>query len=423
MRGLLGSLFGPAGGGEIKMSSRELGELLRGGVQSGSGAAVTWQTALQVTTMLACTRVIADGLAQVPWKVYRGEAGRVEAADHPLSDLLYRRPNPWQTSFEFREQLAFHLVLTGNAFVRKLRVGSARRLASLEPFEPGQMRVEREADGRLRYWFRPKNGSEAELPADEVWHLRGPSWNGWMGLDVTRLAREAIGLSIATEAAHADLHRNGARIAGMYTVADKLSPEKFEFLSKWMDRYEQGGDRAGKPFILDSGAKFERSQMSGVDAQHIETRKHQVEEVCRGVRVMPIMIGQADKAATYASAEQMFIAHEVHTMMPWRERIEQSADVNLLSEQDRAEGLYTKFNASAMMRGAAKDRGEFYAKALGAGGIPAWMTQDEVRGLEELAPMGGKAAELSAGAMNKPPAEAGGGNKPPATPPTSQTED
>lgn len=400
MRGLFGALLAP----EAKMSSRELDVLLRGGgMTSGSGAVVSWQTALQVMTMLSCTRVLADGVSQVPWKVYKGEAGRVEAIDHPASELLYRRPNPWQTSFEFRETLMFHLVLTGNAWVRKLRVGSMRELRSLEPFEPGQMRVMREPDGRLRYFFRPVNGSEVELPADEVWHLKGPSWNSWSGLDATRLMREALGLSISTEAAHADLHKNGARSAGVYSVENELSADKFEFLSKWMDRYQQGGDRAGKPFILDRGAKFQREQMSGVDTQHIETRKHQVEEVCRGVRVMPIMVGHPG-AAPYASAEQLFQAHEVHTLMPWRERLEQSADVHVLTEQERAAGYYTKFNASAMMRGASKDRGEFYAKALGAGGTPAWMSQDEVRGLEELAPRGGPADELSKGAMNKPAA-------------------
>ena len=402
MRGLFGSLFGGGTGQELKISSRELEGMLRGGWQSGSGPAVTWQTALQVTTMLACTRVIADGIAQVPFKVYEGEAGRVEAKDHPLAEILYRRPNSWQTSFEFRETLGFHVVLTGDAIAWKLRVGSKRELRELELLLPGERRVAREPDGRFRYWRRGANGDEVELDPADVWHVRGPSWNSWTGLDVTRLAREAIGLAIATEAGHADLHKNGARIAGTFTVTDKLGPEKFNFLAAWMDRHTQGGDRAGKDLILDSGAKFEPGQMSGVDAQHIETRKLQVEEMCRAMRVMPIMIGQADKAATYASAEQMFLAHVVHTLMPWYERIEQSADVNLLSDEDRRAGFYTKFNPNALMRGASADRGEFYSKALGAGGTPAWMTPDEVRGLEERAPMGGKAAELSAGAMNKP---------------------
>lgn len=404
MAGLFGALFAPPASVELKMSSYELEQMLHVGRTSGSGALVNWHTALKVTTMLACARVIAEGIAQVPWKVYRGDAGRVEADDHPLSDLLYRRPNPWQTSFEFRETLGFHAVLTGGGFARKLRVGRARELRSLEPFEPGIIRVQREPDGTLRYFYRPQNGSEVELKADEVWHIRGPSWNSWLGLDITRLACEAIGLAIVTEGAHAELYRNGARVSGTYSVTNNLTPEKFNQLAAWLDQHEPGGPRASKPLVLDNGAKFENTQMSGVDAQHLETRKLQVEEICRAMRVMPIMVGQSDKSATYASAEQMFLAHVIHTLMPWYERFEQSADVNLLTDQDRRAGYYTKFNPNALMRGAAADRATFYAKALGAGGQKPWLTQDEVRALEEVAPMGGAAAELGQGAMDKPAA-------------------
>lgn len=392
--------LGEAFGLEKKMGSRELADIMRGGRESGSGAVVNWQTALQTTTALACTRVIAEGISQVPWKLHTD--GRDDATDHPLYDLIYRRPNPWQTSFEFRETLSFHVVLTGNAYVRKLRVGSERRLASLEPLDPARMTVRVDPDGRIRYWFQGDSGAPVEIDAQDIWHIRGPSWNSYVGLDAVRLAREAIGLALATEATQADFHRNGTRVSGLYSVANNMSAEKFNQISAWMDRHSQGGDRAGKPFILDNGATFAQLQMTGVDAQHLETRKHQVEEICRAMRVMPIMVGQADKTATYASAEQMFLAHVVHTLMPWYERLEQSADVNLLSEEDRRRGFYTKFNGNALMRGAAADRGEYYSKALGAGGTPAWLTQDEVRDLEEYDPMGGAAAALSAGAMSKP---------------------
>lgn len=407
MKGLLGSLLTPRAGSEAKLTSADLARLMSRGSMSGAGVRISWDTALRVMTMLACARVLAEGVAQVPWKLHQGNAGRVEVRDHPVHDLIYRQPNPFQTSFEWREQIMFHTVLGGNAFVHKLRVGSARRIASLEPFEPGYMRVERERDGRIRYFHRPEDGSEREVPADEVWHIRGPSWNGWMGLDITRLAREALGLSLATESAHADLHKGGARVSGIYTVKPQLTKEKFQQLAAWMDQYKAGGEREGETLLLDNEAKFERTQMTGVDAEHLATRRYQVEEVCRAMRVMPIMVGQADKASTYASSEQMFLAHVVHTLMPWYERLEQSADINLLTPQERARGLYTKFNPNALMRGAAKDRGEFYAKALGAGGTPAWMTQDEVRGLEELAPRGGAADELSRGAMNSEPNDSG----------------
>ncbi|MEA3042983.1 MAG: hypothetical protein QOH47_821 [Sphingomonadales bacterium] len=383
----MGGLFGTLTAGvEAKMTSRELEQVMGSvGRLSQAGAVVTWSSALAVTTVLDCCRVIADGCAQVPWRVHREMSGsRIAAVDHAAYDLLYRRPNGWQTSFEFRQTILFHVLLTGNAFVWKGMVGSARELRSLEPIEPGRMTVRREPDGRLRYFEQKQNGAPVEHDPATIWHLRGPSWNGWMGMEAVKLARDAIGLTMAIEAGQADSHRNGARISGLYSVQEKMGLEKFEQIDKWLERHTQGGDRAGKPIIGDMGAKFEPIQMTGVEAQTLEMRKHQVEEVCRVFRVMPIMVGQADKAATYASAEQMFLAHVVHTLMPWYENIQQSADVALLSDRDRAEGYYTKLNPNALMRGAATDRADYYAKALGTGGGRPWMKQNEVRGLEEL---------------------------------------
>lgn len=397
--GFWAKLLGREGRDEIKLNSRELEALIRGGHQSSSGVTVNWKTALQVSTVLACCKIIAEGIAQVPWKVHRGVGGGSSATDHPLYDLIYRRPNGWQTSFEFRETLAFHVLLTGNAFAWKGMVGSAREVRSLEPIDPARIRVKQETDGRLRYFERRLTGDEVEHDPGSIWHLRGPSWNSWMGLEAVALAREAIGLAMAIESQQADQHRNGARFSGLYAVDGKMGPEKFEQISSWFDRHTQGGDRAGKPLIADDGAKFTPFQMTGVEAQTLESRKHQVEEICREFRVMPIMVGQADKAATYASAEQMFIAHVVHCLLPWYERWCMSADVNLLSERDRRDGYYTKLNPNALMRGSAKDRAEFYAKGLGTGGGKPWFTQDEVRALEEMEPVGDHAAELGQGAM------------------------
>jgi HK97 family phage portal protein len=177
---------------------------------SSSGAIVDWKTALQVTTVLSCCKIIAEGLAQVPWKVHQGVGGGSSAEKHPLYDLIHRRPNSWQTSFEFRETLAFHVLLTGNAFAWKGLVGSARELRSLEPIDPGRMTVQRETDGRLRYFEQRDSGDRVEHDPATIWHLRGPSWNSWMGLEAVQLAREAIGLAMAIETQQAETHRNGA---------------------------------------------------------------------------------------------------------------------------------------------------------------------------------------------------------------------
>lgn len=144
--------------------------------------------------------------------------------------------------------------------------------------------------------------------------------------------------------------------------------------------------------VLDDGAKWTPLGMSSADAQLIETRKHQIEEICRHFRVMPIMLGHSDKTTTYASAEQMFQAHVVHTLMPWFVRIEQSADLNLLTDEQEAAGMYVKFMPNGLMRGAARDRSDFYSKALGSGGTKGWMTQNDVRRAEDMDPIDDPAA-------------------------------
>jgi HK97 family phage portal protein len=366
-------------------SSLDLFREVYGGPPSMTGETVTWKTALEVSTVLACVRVLADGVCQVPCRVYGEAAGRrVVAAEHPVNGLVSMAPNGWQTSYEFWETMIFHWALLFNAYAFVNRVGSRREVRELVLIEPHRVEVRQRPNLSMEYKVRGDDGTQEIFGQDAIWHLRGPSWNGWMGMEAVKLARDAIGLSISLERGQSEFQKNGARTSGLLAIDEKLSPEKFEFLSAWLDKHMPGGERAGKPIIADQGMKYSTFSMSGVDQQLLETRKHQIEEICRGFRVMPIMVGHADKTATYASAEQMFLAHVVHTLMPLYRRIEQSADVNLLSEQDRKAGLYTKFNPNALMRGAAKDRGEFYAKALGSGGGKGWMTQNDVRALEEL---------------------------------------
>jgi HK97 family phage portal protein len=158
---------------------------------------------------------------------------------------------------------------------------------------------------------------------------------------------------------------------------------------------------------MDRNASFTPLMMTGVDQQLIETRRFQIEEICRAFRVMPIMVAHSDKSSTYASAEQMFLAHVVHTLAPWCQRIEQSADVNLLTPEQRRAGLYTKLNLNGLMRGAAKDRADYYSRGLGAGGGKGWLTQNDVRGFEDMDRLDDPAAdELAQPAARDVPAAA-----------------
>lgn len=372
-------------------------EIYNHGKLSKSGQTINLQNAFRVSVAFACLKVLSQGGAQVPFKLFRqsdanGLPTITAAKDHQLYDLVATQPNAWSTSFEFRETLLLHAAL-GNAYAFLVRgVGGVIREMIL--LDPSKVQVEQGEDWSVVYKVTGQSGAARTFPAEAVWHVRGPSWNGYAGMDTLALAREALGLSIATEESHAKLHEKGVRPSGTYSVEGTLSPEQYKSIKAWIIKENAGADNSGAPMILDRGAKWLAQTMTGLDSQHLETRKFQIEEVCRFFGVMPIMVGYSDKAATYASAEQMFLAHVVHTLSPWYARVENSADVHLLTKEERASGLYFKFVAAGLLRGAAKDRAEYYAKALGSGGSPAWMTQDEIRGLEELNPMGGEASEL-----------------------------
>lgn len=382
-------------------------EMLRAGRSSMAGPTITLENALKVGTLFACMRVLSQGVAQVPLKVYReveeGGLQKIQAAKyHRLYDLLAFAPNDWTTSFEFRETQTIHAALGNSyAFINRT-IGGISELILLNP---GRVKKVQKPDYRVVFEVTGETGAMQEFPAEAIWHVRGPSWDGLLGLDVLSLAREALGLAIATEESHAKLHAKGVRTSGTYSVEGKLNKEQYAALKAWILAENAGAENAGAPMILDSGAKWISGALSGVDAQHLETRKHQIEEVCRFMGVHPQKVFHTDKTSTYASAEEFSNAHREDTLAPWYMRIEQSADLNLLTRAERRNGLYCKHSANALMRVSAQSRADYYAKALGSGGHPGWMTPDEVRALEELNPIGGDAGKLPPGSNGQPPAQ------------------
>lgn len=325
--------------------------------ESRSGRAVTLETAVQVAAVFACLRVKGNGVAQVPLKLMRlspdGKT-RLPAIDHPIYQLLALKPNPWQTSFEFRQMLTWHVELAGNFYAFKnAPLGTLREII---PFpDPCAMKRILKSDGETEFEYRTDKGEVQRFPAEAIWHVRGPSWDGRLGIDVLRVAREAIGLSVDIEEAQASLARNGVQTSGSWSVEGKLEPEQQKKLAKWIEDHYAGAKNAGKPLILDRAAKWMSTAMTGVDAQVLETRRHQIEEVCRFFGVMPIMAGYSDKTATFASAEAMFLAHIVHCLSPLWTALEQSMSVNLLTEKDRQSGLYFDFVEEGMLRGSMRD--------------------------------------------------------------------
>lgn len=381
-------------------------ELLSNGGKSKAGPSVNLQSAFRVSAAFACMRAIStQGCAQVPFKLMQdyevnGLARKRTARDHDVYDLVTAKPNSWQTAFEFKETLTLHASL-GNAYAFKNIFRG--KLLELIILDPGRVSVVQNADWTITYKVYGKDGNVQELTQDLIWHVRGPSWDGFMGLDTLQIAREALGLSIALEESHASLHANGVRPSGVYSVDATLNADQQSQLVNWLKK--EAGPGSNNPLVLDRGAKWLSQAMTGVDAQHAETRDHQISEVCRFFGILPIVIGHTgDKGSTYASAEAMFDAHKVLGLNPWFERIQDSANINLLTDAERKKGYYFKFFANGLLRASAKDRADYYAKSLGSGGSPAWHTQDEIRNFEDADPMGGEAAKLPPLITKLPPA-------------------
>lgn len=377
-------LFGYSFGARKSGSAMDVLRELLGQSTSASGAKVNWKSAQQAVTAMRCARVIAEGLAQVPFKLYRerDDGGKDAAKGHTLYRLVALQPNEWQTSFEFREQIALHLVFCGNAFVWKNRVRG--NIVELLPYEPQCVTVKRDGWDVI-YEVTTAGGQRITIPRDEMWHLRGISWDGVQGLEGVKLAREAIGLAMTTEKHGSKLFANGAQPGGLLSTDSVLNPEQRTALRADWQATHGGTGNAFKTAVLWGGMKWQDMSSRNDQAQFLETRRFQVEEVCRAFGVMPIMAGFSDKAATYASAEQMFIAHVVHCLGPWYARIEQSAAVNLLTEAEQDEGYYFKFVANGLMRGAVKDRVEYFRGMYGIGAL----NPNEIRALDDFNPYEG----------------------------------
>jgi HK97 family phage portal protein len=382
------SVFGAILGSERKTVDATALTLqaLLGTAPSKTGQYITVQKALRVSAVLGATRVLAEGIAQMPFKLLRELDGdRKEVArKHRLHRVLWRRPNDWMTSFEFRETAMYHAVLA-RGFTALISRNVRGEVLELLPLVPGSVRVTQ--DDQRNVWFEVTDakGVIGKFPRSSILHIRGPSWDSVQALQLVDLAREAIGLAVATEEAQAKLHANGARPAGILSYEQELDEgQQKRIRESWQKTYG-GGNQFGTA-VLDLGAKYEQLSMTGVDAQTLESRRHQVEEIARMLRVFPQMLGYSDKTSTYASAEQFFTAHVIHSLGPWVERWEQACDRDLLTEQEIDDGYRTKLDQRGLLRGDAKARAEYYKAMLGTSSSPGWGSPNDVRRFEDMDP-------------------------------------
>lgn len=378
-------------GGEAK--TMDISALIDSGHVSKAGVMVTHQRLLRQSTALACVRVLAEGIAQVPLKLMleADNGSKMPQRRHPLYRLLYRRPNSYMTSFQFRETLMYWAVLAkgGHAAISRATTDptNPRRIIELLPVPPGNIRkIQDPATGEWdRYEITDKRGLVTRLPLSEVFRVEGPSWDSVEAMDMADQLREACGLAMSIEESQAKLQANGAEPSGVITT-DKTLTEPAAKRIRAMLINEATGERKGGVPILDNGAKFSQMGMSGKDAESLESRKFQVEEIARMLRVFPAVIGYSDKAATYASAEQFFIAHIVHSLSPWVVRWEQAIARDLISEEELDQGYWATFFLQGLMRGDSAARAEFYKAMLGTASSPGWGSPNDVRSSEDMNP-------------------------------------
>lgn len=374
------------------------------GFGAWTGERISEETALDTAAVFCAARVIAEGVAQMPLRILE----EIDSADdiprqrvarqHWSHKLLTRRPNSWQTPYEFTEGMTFNAALGPGALAIKVMVGNEVR--ELLPVPLHAWTVEQDPDYGLIFRVHYADKTHGDFTEDQVLFLRGPSLDGFRALPAVRQARHAIGLSRAMEEQQSKLAANGGKPSGVLSFDNPLKPETQEKLrTTWQSKFGPGG--AGGIAIVDGGAKFQSMSMSMVDAQFLESRRFQIEEIARVFRVQPLMLMQADKAATFASAEQMFRMHVVHTLAPWLRRFEHVIARDLLSASPR---LRADFDERALLRGDHADQAEYYTKALGAGGQPGWMTPNEVRRERDMNPVNEEwANRIPRGAIEQAP--------------------
>ncbi len=357
--------------------------------QSAAGFAVTPETALRVSAVWACVRVLAESVAQLPIKVFRrlDDGGKQPDDAHPLSAVLRRRPNGWQTSFEWREMGVAHQCLRGAAYSRI--VASRRGERSLIPLHPDRVRAEQRSDGSLIYEYWPPEGPRQVLLQEEVLRVPFMVMDGVQPISPIGAQREAIGAALAAQDYGSRFFRNDAvpraylKLAGNFKTTD----DKAKFRESWQETMT-GVNRHKTP-VLESNMELKELGMSNEDAQFLETRKFQVADIARIFRVPPHMIGDLERS-TNNNIEHQGIEFVVHTMGPWLARWEQALARDLLkdSEQDTH---FIEFNVAGLLRGDIKARYDAYTKGRQWG----WLSANDVRRLENLNPIEGGGAYLT----------------------------
>ena len=370
-----------------------------------SGKPVNERTAMQTTAVYACVRILAEAVASLPLHVYeyQDDGGKKLVHDHPLYYLLHDEPNPEMTSFVFRETLMSHLLIWGNAYAQIIRDGAGRVLG-LYPLLPDKMEVQRDDKGNI-YYVYSRNSDEnpmfkeygnIKLKAEDVLHIPGLGFDGLIGYSPIAMAKNAVGMTLACEEYGASFFANGANPGGVLEHPGVLKdPSKVR--ESWNSVY-RGVSNAHKIAVLEEGMKYQQIGIPPEEAQFLETRKFQINEIARLYRIPPHMVGDLDKSS-FSNIEQQSLEFVKYTLDPWVIRWEQSLQRSLLLPGEKGK-YFIKLNVDGLLRGDYQSRMNGYA----VGRQNGWFSANDIREMENMNPISdeeGGNLYLINGAMTK----------------------
>ena len=357
---------------------------------STSGKRVTERSAMQMTAVYCCVRILSEAIAGLPLQFYKytDDGSKVKAVDHPLYFLLHDEPNPEMTSFVFRETLMTHLLLWGNAYAQIIRNGKGE-VTALYPLMPDRMKVDRDEHGQLYYEYTVYDGDDpagrsktnqsfkiVRLTPHDVLHIPGLGFDGLVGYSPIAMARNAIGLAMATEEYGSAFFKNGAAPSAILEHPGTLkNPERVR--ESWNATFG-GSNNSGKIAVLEEGMKYTPISMAPNEAQFLETRKFQIDEIARIFRIPPHMIGDLERA-TFSNIENQSLEFVKYTLDPWVIRWEQGLKRALLTREEKKSYFFT-LNVGGLMRGDYKSRMEGYAIGVNNG----FMSPNDIRSLENM---------------------------------------
>ena len=353
-----------------------------------SGKPVNERTAMQTTAVYACVRILAEAVASLPLHVYeyQDDGGKKLVHDHPLYYLLHDEPNPEMTSFVFRETLMSHLLIWGNAYAQIIRDGAGRVLG-LYPLLPDKMDVQRDDRGNI-YYVYSRNSDEnpmfkeygnIKLKAEDVLHIPGLGFDGLIGYSPIAMAKNAVGMTLACEEYGASFFANGANPGGVLEHPGVLKdPSKVR--ESWNSVY-RGVSNAHKIAVLEEGMKYQQIGIPPEEAQFLETRKFQINEIARLYRIPPHMVGDLDKSS-FSNIEQQSLEFVKYTLDPWVIRWEQSLQRSLLLPGEKGK-YFIKLNVDGLLRGDYQSRMNGYA----VGRQNGWFSANDIREMENMNPI------------------------------------